>query len=319
MPVAGDEGYEKLVICPYDKSHEVRLGRMQFHLDKCRKNFPSSEMVRCPFNSVHLIAKVEQEFHTQEECSSRSNWDRSHFEVGDVKCPVKDLVPVNAATVPDGDENWDDHEAQGSVLGTIKDHASNKNIYRLMQCESKAKRKNFRKQEKERHEMMLNGGVVVEPEDNAASVLFAHTASSLNQEPLRRPTKPSVIKVERQDPAAAMAALSKQFRTLDMEMKPSDNMTPSETSSLYNGPPSATPSIADVASVSRGPISYAAASSRQQSRPSTSMSVSSRPSTAMSIAASVNRTKFPSLSADGFCQVPIPGLGRGRGVARQNQ
>lgn len=62
MPTAGDEGYETLVICPYDKSHEVRRGRMQFHIDKCRKNFPekNKELVICPFNALHLIPRCEE-------------------------------------------------------------------------------------------------------------------------------------------------------------------------------------------------------------------------------------------------------------------
>uniref|UniRef100_A0A1B6GSR0 CHHC U11-48K-type domain-containing protein n=1 Tax=Cuerna arida TaxID=1464854 RepID=A0A1B6GSR0_9HEMI len=324
MPVAGDEGYEKMVICPYDKAHEIRLGRMQFHLDKCRKNFPNTEMIRCPFNSIHLIPKVEQEFHTQEECASRTNWDRSNFDVGDVNCPVKDLVPVNAATVPDGDENWDSFEAPVSVLSVIKDQAANKNIFRNMQCESKAKRKNFRKQEKERHAFLISGGTL-EPDDDTASFVTAHSTFSTNQEPLPKPSKPAMVRVERQDPAAAVAALNKQFRTLDLDMKtPSSAATPSDGSSVYNEPPSTAPSISDAASVFQESISYAAASASPRSptgatpapsvlsRPSSAISHSSRPSTAMSIAASVNRAKMPPPSADGFCQIPIPGLGRGR-------
>ncbi|KAG8247638.1 uncharacterized protein LOC124365760 [Homalodisca vitripennis] len=322
MPVAGDEGYEKMVICPYDKAHEIRRGRMQFHLDKCRKNFPNTDMIRCPFNSTHLIPKVEQEFHTKEECDSRTNWDRSNFEVGDVNCPVKDLVSVNAVSVPDADENWDNYESPVSVLSVIKDQAANKEIFRLKQCESKAKRKNFRKQEKERHEILKNGGTL-EPDDETASFVTAHSTLSTNQEPLRKPSKPVMLKVETQDPAAAMAVLSNQFRTLDMDMK-TPQSAPSDISSVFNEPPSAAPSVSDTASVFQRSVNYAAASASPRSpthatpapsalsRPSSAISHSSRPSTAMSIAASVNRSRMPPPSADGFCQIPIPGLGRGR-------
>lgn len=61
MPVAGEEGYEEKIICPYDRSHEIRRGRFQFHLQKCRKNHPCDEMVQCLYNASHVIPKVEEQ------------------------------------------------------------------------------------------------------------------------------------------------------------------------------------------------------------------------------------------------------------------
>lgn len=50
-------------------------------------------------------------------------------------------------------------EAQGSVLNIIKQNAEEKPVLRMMQCESRAKRKNFRLGERKRYnELISNSG-----------------------------------------------------------------------------------------------------------------------------------------------------------------
>lgn len=43
------------------------------------------------------------------------------------------------------------YETTGSVLNSIKNGAAEKNIFRMLQCEPKSKRKMFREEEKLRH------------------------------------------------------------------------------------------------------------------------------------------------------------------------
>lgn len=48
-------GYDGLIECPYNRAHQILASRMQFHLIKCRKNYPNAKMADCPFNKTHVI------------------------------------------------------------------------------------------------------------------------------------------------------------------------------------------------------------------------------------------------------------------------
>lgn len=48
------------------------------------------------------------QFHIEEECEDRKNWDRFTHNVETTESSVKDLVPVNAGQLPECEENWDD-------------------------------------------------------------------------------------------------------------------------------------------------------------------------------------------------------------------
>lgn len=54
--------------CPYVKEHVVKVTRFQKHLINCRKQHPEVELVRCPFNSIHLVRLEDRERHLREEC-----------------------------------------------------------------------------------------------------------------------------------------------------------------------------------------------------------------------------------------------------------
>ncbi|KAM3872104.1 uncharacterized protein gtsf1 [Diretmus argenteus] len=60
-----DEGDDcdpnKLLQCPYDKSHQIRACRFPYHLIKCKKNHLelANQLRTCPYNARHLIPKAE--------------------------------------------------------------------------------------------------------------------------------------------------------------------------------------------------------------------------------------------------------------------
>ena len=54
------------VTCPYNEHHSVRLDRMQYHLMKCRKNYPDADFAICPFNATHHIPRINLESHIKE-------------------------------------------------------------------------------------------------------------------------------------------------------------------------------------------------------------------------------------------------------------
>ena len=98
MPVLD---WEKTITCPYNPSHQITVERiqvptftyqlgqhsfiiwsflvsslnilnvsLQFHLVKCRKNHPGSDLKVCPFNASHHVPAPEEEFHMK-TCSDR--------------------------------------------------------------------------------------------------------------------------------------------------------------------------------------------------------------------------------------------------------
>jgi len=302
---------------------------------------------------------------------------------------------VNAATVPDGGESWDDCEVTGCLLQNIKAEAENKAIIRHKQVASKSERRNFRMQERRRlQELNNNQGITARAEADSASVV-----SVPSNAPLPKPRVQPSIPAKKQDLSKAVAVMSKQFRTLDMNMKsPTGDVPPSETSSMVNGPPSefalstSTQLPFSYAAVSRPSTSNApriiGMSSFQHQRPESAMSDASTPSTAMSMKSAMTHrmpvndsgfsrpdtsmtntsydsfvtasqgagTRSPSMGSasgstvgrtprppnstsgrtstaqniassiraiprddEGFSQIPIPGLGRGRRAPKVNK
>ncbi|KAM4815682.1 gametocyte-specific factor 1-like [Thomomys bottae] len=51
----------RLLPCPYDKSHKIMARRFPSHLVKCRMNHPgiAAKLATCPFNARHLVPRDE--------------------------------------------------------------------------------------------------------------------------------------------------------------------------------------------------------------------------------------------------------------------
>ncbi|NXC08232.1 GTSF1 factor, partial [Orthonyx spaldingii] len=50
---------DALVQCPYDRSHQVRVSRLPYHLVRCQQNNPqvSRALATCPFNARHRVPR----------------------------------------------------------------------------------------------------------------------------------------------------------------------------------------------------------------------------------------------------------------------
>lgn len=57
---------DELITCPYNKFHQIRPSRIQYHLLKCKKNHPGADMVVCPFNASHHIQRQNEREHLLE-------------------------------------------------------------------------------------------------------------------------------------------------------------------------------------------------------------------------------------------------------------
>lgn len=67
MPVSS---YEKVVQCPYERSHLIVPDRLSVHLVKCRKNHPNTDVKICPYNSNHHIQAARYSTHL-DDCDSK--------------------------------------------------------------------------------------------------------------------------------------------------------------------------------------------------------------------------------------------------------
>ncbi|XP_030581934.1 gametocyte-specific factor 1 isoform X1 [Archocentrus centrarchus] len=110
----GNADPEKLLQCPFDKSHQIRTCRFPYHLIKCRKNHPNlaSELKTCPFNARHLVHKHELAHHT-ETCEDRISVDTE--EAGSANGAFNWHVPVSTWMNPNMAEDWDDEADDAAI------------------------------------------------------------------------------------------------------------------------------------------------------------------------------------------------------------
>lgn len=146
MQTASDKEPEAIVTCPYNPAHRLPLFRMKRHLVKCKLNSPNNVndiMVTCPLNNEHRIPQPEFAFHMN-VCPNRIDLDRK-CQIPEVIDRVADIeVPI--INTPN-DECWDD-EANPTYDPTK--HVTELPILRVRNCDSKARRKEFRMEERNR-------------------------------------------------------------------------------------------------------------------------------------------------------------------------
>uniref|UniRef100_A0A1X7VDD0 CHHC U11-48K-type domain-containing protein n=1 Tax=Amphimedon queenslandica TaxID=400682 RepID=A0A1X7VDD0_AMPQE len=98
---------EELISCPYEPVHMFRSKRLIYHLEKCRKNHPTSEFKKCDFNASHIVPAPEIAFHLS-ICPDRGRLELEVFhenhqykQKGDTSLPQCDWTP------PEASESWD--------------------------------------------------------------------------------------------------------------------------------------------------------------------------------------------------------------------
>ncbi|XP_062247058.1 gametocyte-specific factor 1 isoform X1 [Platichthys flesus] len=104
---------DRIVQCPFDKNHQIRVCRFPYHLIKCRKNHPklANELKTCPFNACHLMPKNELTHHI-DTCENRMSLDPGGGDEvtnGHVEWQVPPSTWVNPNQTEDWDDEIDDH------------------------------------------------------------------------------------------------------------------------------------------------------------------------------------------------------------------
>ena len=137
---------DKIVTCPYEKTHRVRKSVLPYHLVRCGRNNTSSTKIRCPFDAFHIIEGTEFESHVM-NCASSGNM-RTHqysFE-SSRKLGTIPMELVAKLSVPIM-EDWEEEN-----LETYDPWESTKerSIIRCIIGGTKSFRKKFRLAERER-------------------------------------------------------------------------------------------------------------------------------------------------------------------------
>lgn len=210
MPVLD---WEKTITCPYNPSHQITVERIQFHLVKCRKNHPGSDLKVCPFNASHHVPAPEEEFHMK-TCTDRKVVEMEKYswsmqqpkQHGYLKLPVRAELPASG-------EDW---EAEATVTRSYDPRAKAEKMQVLRKIEgaTPSQRKEFRALERHRIELLKEkekekqGLASKNTDDISRSSIGSRTISSSSQQrveketggSLRKPTLTPMCREENEEP-----------------------------------------------------------------------------------------------------------------------
>ncbi|XP_076758164.1 uncharacterized protein LOC143427682 [Xylocopa sonorina] len=137
---------EAYITCPFNKSHRIVAARFQYHLAKCRKNYPKDMKVVCIFDATHMLDAHEIEHHLS-ICPSSGNIKcyENSFEterqLGTIS--LDEACNLESKTIT---EDWSGScTSYNPIL-----ESENKNVLRMKIGLSKAKKKQFKQNERDR-------------------------------------------------------------------------------------------------------------------------------------------------------------------------
>ncbi|XP_076220228.1 gametocyte-specific factor 1-like isoform X3 [Aptenodytes patagonicus] len=99
---------EALVQCPYDKSHQVRVSRLPYHLVKCQRNNPqvARTLATCPFNARHRVPQAKLRSHVA-SCPDKRQPDLPHETDMSLGDRMKQSEVPTAWQGPQCQEDWE--------------------------------------------------------------------------------------------------------------------------------------------------------------------------------------------------------------------
>ncbi|KAG0442843.1 hypothetical protein HPB47_015563, partial [Ixodes persulcatus] len=109
---------EPLVTCPYNAAHQVKSGRLQIHITKCRKAHPEMDLKPCPYSAEHMVPASEF-YHHMHTCPLNTTVER-FLTVTETSKPTGDVSvpPYQSGEPVHAEENWDEDV---SVAATLED------------------------------------------------------------------------------------------------------------------------------------------------------------------------------------------------------
>lgn len=105
---------EPLVTCPYNPAHQVKSGRFQIHITKCRKAYPEKDMKQCPFSAEHVVP-ASQLMHHIYTCPLNTTVER-FLTAGEKDVPSGNLLlpPFDPNRDIPCEENWDNEVSEAT-------------------------------------------------------------------------------------------------------------------------------------------------------------------------------------------------------------
>ncbi|XP_027636384.1 gametocyte-specific factor 1 [Falco peregrinus] len=99
---------QALVQCPYDRSHQVRVSRLPYHLVKCQRNNPqvARKLATCPFNASHRVPHGKLQRHIA-SCPDQRQPDLPHGMETHLSYRMKQPEVLAAWQDPLSQEDWE--------------------------------------------------------------------------------------------------------------------------------------------------------------------------------------------------------------------
>ncbi|KAK0182099.1 hypothetical protein PV327_000268 [Microctonus hyperodae] len=172
---------DPLVDCPLDNVHRIRSSRLQYHLVRCLKNhtLSTSTKVKCPFNPLHIVEAVEVMHHCK-SCPDSASVLLEEYDLEGEKC-YSGLIGFDEMQRQFDANFTEQYEKEKCTMNNRgydpNEDIENKPVYRIMMCESKSKRQEFRMRERQRF-AALDQNKKVQPSVSEVSEV---------QKPLRQP------------------------------------------------------------------------------------------------------------------------------------
>lgn len=110
---------DNVVICPYNESHRIARSRIQKHIVKCEKNYPSDYKMMCPYNATHRLFKHEMAKHII-TCSTRQLIEPELYQRSGNLALRKNKLHATVSSL-DCCESWDDEFRCDFTPPTLKD------------------------------------------------------------------------------------------------------------------------------------------------------------------------------------------------------
>lgn len=109
---------DPLVTCPFNPAHQMKQGRLQIHITKCRKAYPEKDLKACPFSAEHMVPSGDL-LHHMHICPLNTTVER-FLTVSEASKPSGDVSvpPYRSEDPPEMEENWDE---DASVAATLED------------------------------------------------------------------------------------------------------------------------------------------------------------------------------------------------------
>lgn len=109
---------EPLVTCPYNPAHQVKKGRYQIHITKCRKAYPDKDLRQCPYSAEHLVPASDY-MHHMYTCPLNTTVARFLTDSDADKLSGNVSLPSyvsDTGTEFPSEENWDDDVSGATSL-----------------------------------------------------------------------------------------------------------------------------------------------------------------------------------------------------------